>query len=118
VPRNVTYASTREAMKLYGEPGVLFLDARLPQEYARSHIAGALDLPVERFERYYPRLKSRLRGAKTLVCYCESISCDEGARLSARLAGGGYDNVVFMFAGWEEWQQAGYPVASGQKARR
>jgi len=118
VPPSVTYVSVGEAMSRLDQPGVIFLDARLPDEFVRSHVSGAVNLPVERFKGDYGRLKARLRSAAALVCYCENISCDEGARLSTRLTEAGCDNILFMFEGWEAWEEAGYPVSAGREAGR
>lgn len=113
VPPTVKYASTKQARAEWGKPGVLFLDGRAPEGFAEGHVAGALSLPVDAYGEHYPALRARLRRARVLICYCESISCDEGARLAALLAGAGYPRVEYMFAGWEGWQQEGGPGESG-----
>jgi rhodanese-related sulfurtransferase len=95
-------------------PTTVFVDARLPSQFEAGHVPGAVNLPVDEFEAWYRRVRGHVQGASRLICYCDSISCDEGARLSALLARAEHDHVLLMFEGLEGWQQAGCPVESVQ----
>jgi rhodanese-related sulfurtransferase len=115
IARGVRYMSVVEARELLSKPGVVFVDARSPEPFEVGHIRGAINLPVAAFAKDYGGAAAgELRKAELLVCYCETISCDEGARLTQALFAGGYPNVALMFEGWEAWKSAGYPTACGR----
>lgn len=118
VPSAVAYIGLEEVNSRREEPGVLIIDARLPEEFAAGHIEGAVSLPVADFDGQSLRLQARLRAATSLICYCDGIACDDSARLCTLLSAAGYQEVMLMFAGWEGWQQAGYPTSSDKAAGR
>ena len=112
VPSEVAYVGVSEVSARLEEPGLLLLDARIPDEFALGHLPGAINLYVDDFDSQEPPLRDRLRAATTLVAYCNDMTCDEGARLCARLSAAGYGNVLLMFEGWQGWSDAGHPVSA------
>ncbi len=118
VPSGVAYMGLSEARARLDEAGVIFLDARSPAEFASGHLRGAVNLPVADFQSASRPLQARLHLATLLICYCDSMTCDDGAQLCGLLSAAGYRQVVLMFEGWEGWQQAGYPVSTGEAAGR
>lgn len=115
MPPAVAYVGLAEVKARQEEPGVLIIDARSPEEFAAGHIPGAVNLPAADLDRLSRALEARLRAATFLICYCDSLACDDGARLCALLSAAGYSEVALMFEGWQGWQQAGYPTSSGQE---
>ena len=116
VPPAVAYVGLAEVRARQEEPGVLIIDARPPEEFAAGHIEGAVNLPVADFDKQSRSLQARLRAAASLICYCDGLGCDDGARLCALLSAAGYRDVTLMYEGWEGWQQAGYPTSLAQGA--
>jgi rhodanese-related sulfurtransferase len=97
--------SVAEIGSMIGQPGVTFVDARLPRDYESGHLTGAINLPVyagpvERAERL-----AAIGPANRLVVYCQSTSCRWGELIAADLFFRGYRNVSLFPGGWQEWQQ-------------
>ncbi|NIM05268.1 MAG: hypothetical protein GTO55_04165 [Armatimonadetes bacterium] len=116
IPPEVDYIGIEEVRMRLGEEGVLILDARPPEEFTEGHIESAVNLYIKDFDDQSLRMQEQLGAASLLICYCDDMMCDRGARLSARLSAAGYGNVVLMFEGWDGWQEAGYPSFSGDEA--
>jgi len=101
--------SLGRAAQMYGQ-GALFVDARDPGQYKRSHIRGAVNLsPVER-EYLYPLLKPSLEAAKQIVVYGRGVSRFPAAEIGQFLRQQGFGEVWVMEAGLDEWRAAGNPL--------
>ena len=101
----------KQAYKLYKEK-VLFVDARDFVEYKISHIKGAISLPYYDFDKYKSILDNISLQAP-LVAYCDGEECDLSIMLSDKLYNLGYGKVYIFYAGWNDWQNANYPVDQG-----
>ena len=66
--------------------------------------------PLRWFVDYYDQLKSTIPLDALIVCYCESVTCDNSENLVRELGLMGYTNVLVYRGGWEEWVAAGNPV--------
>jgi len=97
--------------ELWHDPATLFLDVRSSIDYDFGHIAGALSLPEEEFEKRLPDLKPRLERAKVIVVYCKSVDCGKSLWASIRLRNEGFKNVQIYPAGWNEWVNSELPTA-------
>ena len=93
----------------------LFVDARPASFYESGHIPGAVNLPANDFDLYYPRLADALRRAKAIVIYCDGIECGDTEKLAGLLEKKGFGNLYLFVEGWAAWEQAGYPKAVGAK---
>jgi len=103
------------AIPLRGRPGVVFLDARTPGEFAHGHVAGARNLPQEII---YGDLDAAVKALSLstedrLVVYCEGILCDKSRELAEALRTDGFPYVSVMPDGFEGWQAAGGPTEGG-----
>ncbi len=103
------------AMTLRGKPGVVFLDARTPQEFSAGHVAGARNLPQEAM---YGDLgeatgKLGLSPEDRLVVYCGNFLCDKSKELAEALRTSGFAYVTVMTDGWDGWMAAGGPTEAG-----
>lgn len=102
-----------EAHQLFGDPGVLFVDCRPRQEFVTGHIASALSLPSDH-PVIGPELEAVLRPARTIIAYCDAVGgCQSSARLAARLAELGMQDVRILTDGLPGWIERGYPAESG-----
>jgi rhodanese-related sulfurtransferase len=90
--------------------GVILIDVRSEGEFNEGHIPGAMNIPYENITEYFQRLTDNVPLTSAVVCYCRSVTCDLSDRLAQELRLMGYDNVRLFRGGWEEWQEAGYPV--------
>lgn len=109
VATGVLYIDTTDAKSVLDAGTAVFVDARLPEEYAEGHIPGAVNLPADDFDETYPKLAKGLREASSIIAYCSDIQCDQGAKVADWLAERGHSGVYLMFSGWDEWEAAGYP---------
>lgn len=100
---------------MLGKPGVVFLDARTPEEFAMGHVAGARSLPQETM---YGDLDAaakalRLTDEDRLVVYCGNLLCDKSKELAEALRTAGYPYVTVITDGYEGWTAAGGPTEGG-----
>jgi rhodanese-related sulfurtransferase len=106
--KNIPTLTMDEARAKF-DRGVLFVDARDPEEYAEAHIKGALNLPVRHLDVYYPRAKEQMAEDMEIVVYCASPECNASLYLAEELVGLKYEGIEVMVGGWEEWEKLGWP---------
>jgi rhodanese-related sulfurtransferase len=104
-----------EAKALVGQPDVVFLDVREPNEVAASgKVPGALAIPrglVEfRADPTSPMHDANFDRAKTIVAYCASGG--RSALVLKTLHDMGYENVRNL-GGFKSWLDAGGQVEKG-----
>lgn len=99
-----------EAMMEFQASHTIFLDARSEFDYKQGHIKGALNLPCEEFDEFYPKVAPRLDKDKTMVAYCDGTECELSLLLTRDLRELGYQDLKIFFGGWEEWKGAGLPI--------
>lgn len=85
--------------------GDLVVDVRLPEEYARGHIAGAINLPLSSIP---VRLEELPPGQIITVC-----SMGNRSRLGADVFARHGRTALSMRGGVKAWQRAGLPVVTG-----
>jgi rhodanese-related sulfurtransferase len=90
-----------------GVEGVLVLDARRPEAYARGHIPGAVNLPHREISA---ESAARLPAARVIVTYCDGIGCNGSTKAALRLAALGY-TVKELIGGLDGWIRDGLAVA-------
>ena len=86
---------------------VTVIDVRPPEEYEQGHIAGALNIPLN-------KLKTRLRELprdREVVAYCRGPWCVLSFEAVARLRDAGIE-ARRLEDGLPEWRRAGLPVES------
>lgn len=95
---------------------VLIIDARMPEEFAKAHVAAAsiLNVPEDPVSDY-PRHIQRLQAFDgwTLVLYCTSRTCDAAEKVFNALDAAGFSGMKIYKDGWEGWVSAKGPSATG-----
>ncbi|MFZ1575095.1 MAG: metalloregulator ArsR/SmtB family transcription factor [Chromatiaceae bacterium] len=86
---------------------VTVLDVRPPEEYAQGHVAGALNVPLDRLQ---DRLKE-LPTDREVVAYCRGPWCVLSFEAVAKLREAGFA-ARRLQDGLPEWRRAGLPVVS------
>ncbi len=89
------------------------IDVRDSDSYAKGHIPGAINAPIDALESSLSKIRIPKRGAAIIV-YCYNIACFRATRAALELSRKGFANVVEMVGGFEEWAKHGYDV---EKAR-
>jgi rhodanese-related sulfurtransferase/predicted transcriptional regulator len=115
-----SYLRSRDALEPVPAPELLeraraglvtVIDVRPPEEYAQGHIAGALNIPLD-------KLKTRLAELpreREIVAYCRGPWCVLSFEAVARLRKAGIE-ARRLEDGLPEWRRAGLPVESGVSA--
>jgi rhodanese-related sulfurtransferase/DNA-binding transcriptional ArsR family regulator len=97
----------RELLTRASDGLVTVLDVRPAEEYARGHIAGALNIPLDELKT---RLEELPRG-REIVAYCRGPWCVLSFEAVARLRRAGLE-ARRLEDGLPEWRRAGLPTES------
>ena len=107
---------TREELEEKIERGddFVLVDALGQQHYERSHLPGAVNLPLEfvdEAEKVLPNKDSEL------VIYCMNLDCETSKEEARELEEMGYTKVFHYPGGKQDWLKANLPVESNRKSR-
>lgn len=105
--------SLSEAERSFQTKKVLFVDARLSEDFNSGHVAKAINLPYEDFEDNFPKVEKSLSSATELIIYCDGTECESSLFLARLLKDKGFQSIKIFFGGWKEWVQAGLPTEKG-----
>jgi rhodanese-related sulfurtransferase len=86
--------------------GVVVIDARTPETYARGHVPGSINMPHRTIDS---STTSSLPRDKVIVTYCDGVFCNASTKAAAKLTALGF-RVKEMLDGMEGWRKEGYPV--------
>ena len=105
---SIISVSASEFNKEIKNDSVQLVDVRTPQEYAESHIAGAININVQS-EDFRQMVKKDLSKHSVVLVYCRSGKRSlKAAQVLTRL---GY-RVVNLKGGIIEWKDDGFPVTA------
>jgi rhodanese-related sulfurtransferase len=101
----------RELLERAKKGLVTVLDVRPAEEYAAGHIAGAINVPLEKLESFLSRLPKR----KEIVAYCRGPYCLMSFDAVDKLRKRGW-RARRLADGLPEWRAAGLPVVRPPQA--
>ena len=109
------FISLDEAAALFQTPGVLFIDARDPEDYELNRVRGAISipyeyLPEENYDQYWDDLGNEISYESKIVVYCSGSECELSLYLGRDMTQYGYQDVNIFYGGWNDWVNAGLPV--------
>jgi rhodanese-related sulfurtransferase len=87
-------------------PGIIVIDARTPESYAKGHVPGAINIPHRTIESSTTQSLPR---DKVLVTYCDGVYCNASTKAGAKLTALGF-KVKEMLDGMDGWRKEGYPI--------
>jgi rhodanese-related sulfurtransferase len=108
------FLSLEEALAKYDDPNVIFIDAREPEEFEAGHITGAVLLPFDWLDDYWPQVEEKLPRDKEIVTYCSGAECELSLFLARYMKDAGYERISIFFGGWVQWQENGGPITVGE----
>ena len=82
-----------------GEDNLVVADVRAPEDFAKGHIPGAINIPKDKWDRPQGLAKD-----KTNVVYCYTQQCHLAANACAQFAANGYP-VMELEGGFETWKE-------------
>lgn len=102
----------REELKAKLDRGENFvlIEVLGPEDYARGHIPGAINIPVEHIAH---EAKARFKPGQEIVLYCANLTCKASTVAARKLEQIWFHNVWEYAGGKQDWQEAGYPMAYG-----
>ncbi len=93
---------------------VTVVDLQTQEKYEHSHIPGAVNIQIEKFEAEYQNV---LRDKDAIVVlYGEYDELGKGSDAAEILEAAGYQKVGHIVGGIRGWQEAGYPVEGGRES--
>jgi rhodanese-related sulfurtransferase len=109
-PEDPEAVTLSQALKSFESEEALFVDCRLKEDFDSGHIKGAVSLPWEEFDQYYPEVSASLSEDKEIIAYCDGSECELSLLLARELTELGYKTVKVFFGGLLEWTKADLPV--------
>ena len=117
--KGATLVDAVKAKSLF-DAGVKVIDARVANEYAESHIKGAINVPykeksakaVDFDVKQDSTDLSKLPADKNtaLLIYCNGAECWKSYKASVAAIKAGYKTVYWFRLGLPEWKSKGYPT--------
>jgi len=105
------FITLAQAQELHNDPNVVFVDARDPEDYEMGSISGAVLLPFEMFDDYWPAVSSRLSPERAIVTYCSGSECELSLYLGRLLIEDyEFSDVSIFYGGAGMWADAGLPM--------
>ncbi len=92
--------------KIVSSPLFFIIDARRPEDFAKGHIAGSINIfPYLEESEYISKILS-IPKDKTIIIYCDGGTCDLSHEVAKTLTGNFAFHKVFIYQdGWEEWSR-------------
>lgn len=102
--------------KLLFDRGVVFLDARITEEFRAGHVPQAFHMTSATFNTPLAAdAMNALDPAEPIVIYCGGGDCDASKNLAILLQGAGFTRIHIFEAGFPAWVEAGHPVEKESK---
>ena len=121
-PDSLNGATVVDAVKAKSliDSGVMAIDARVANEYAESHIKGAINIPYKEKsakavnfdvkEDSFDMKKFPADKSTPVVIYCNGPECWKSYKASTAAIKAGYKTVYWFRGGLPEWKAKGNPT--------
>ena len=90
---------------------VLWIDARISEQFDLEHVPGAISLNEQNFDSMlFDHLEKLQDNAKPVILYCGTEKCQSSRKIKeALLERLPLENVFVLKGGWQAWRQATKP---------
>jgi len=102
-----------QAEKIFKKNKAVFIDARSQEDYNRSHIKGALNLPMHEIDEKFMDIAQKLAPDRLIITYCDGENCSLSHDLAEFLLSAGFSRVKVLVNGLSVWKKADMPLESG-----
>ena len=102
-----------KAKQLYDRGGLLVLDSREHAEYVEGHIMGAVLADADKVVADLEWMETTAADPRPILVYCDGGDCELSLDLGFEIARAGHRKVLVFVDGYPAWEEAGYPVATG-----
>jgi len=100
--------SREELKRALDRHQVALVDARSAEEFLKSHLPGAVNVPAGRAAELAPQLLPDKNAL--IVTYCVNFTWKLSEQLARELVALGYNNVCNYQEGRQDWMKAGLPL--------
>lgn len=112
--RDLSTIELAEVRRLHGATNSRFVDPRAPEEFSKSHIAGALNLQVVQVTELKTDMEPSVARAKTVVVYGNNPGSAVARVVAKRLMAAGHKGVRLYLGGLDEWRANGLPTEGAE----
>jgi rhodanese-related sulfurtransferase len=90
---------------------VLWIDARITEQFELEHVPGALSLNEQNFDSMlFDHLEKLQDNTKPVIIYCGTEKCQSSRKIKdALIERLPLENVFVLKGGWQAWKQSGSP---------
>ncbi len=106
----ISMVDTSTVMKKYHEGKAIFIDARPAALFERTHIEGAVNIPLAIFDLMYMMELSEADKKEDIIIYGRTISRRYDEQMADKLILRGYKNVMVFKGGLSDWEKRGLPI--------
>jgi rhodanese-related sulfurtransferase len=128
---NIAFADTPDSLKgatlvdavkakSLSDSGVMVIDSRVANEYAESHIKGAISVPYKEkstksadfdaSQDSFDLSKLPANKSTAILIYCNGAECWKSYKASTAAIKAGYKTVYWFRLGIPAWKAKGYPT--------
>lgn len=97
---------TSDATRLFNRDQAVFVDIRNENAFQKSHLPGAINIPIEHIDKRKDKLKRF--SEQTIVAYCDTGS--SSLKAVKALQAQGWEKVHQLRGGITAWKEAGLPI--------
>ena len=103
--------TSREARaRIEAGEAMVIVDVRSAAAFQAEHIEGAVNIPLSALKDRYAELPKD----KTILLYCTCPAEASSAAAARELHGYGYDKLLVLLVGLNDWAAQGYPVTKAK----